>query len=90
MHWKALKWMLIYLSGTKATGLSYSSEFDPSKVIEGYVESQYAGFLNSRRSLSGYIFTAHGGDVSWKPNLQKVVAMSTIEVEYMAAIKEGI
>lgn len=43
-------------------------------------------------SISGYVFTVGGNIVSWRSCLQKVVALSTIEAEYMAlseAIKEA-
>lgn len=46
-----------------------------------------------RKSLSGYIFTAYGGAISWKASLQRVVALSTTKAEYVTAneaIKEGL
>jgi len=42
---------------------------------------------DSRRSTTGYVFTLGGTTVSWISKLQKVVALSTIEVEYVAATK---
>jgi hypothetical protein len=39
----------------------------------------------SRRSTIGYAFTVCGTIVSWILKLQKVVALSTIEAEYVAA-----
>eukprot|EP00253_Pinus_taeda_P025176 PITA_25176 len=43
------------------------------------------GNLDQRRSTSGYAFNIFGGAVSWMSKRQSVVALSTIEVEYMAA-----
>ena len=40
---------------------------------------------DSRRSTIGYVFTVGGTTVSWISKLQKVVALSTIEPEYVAA-----
>eukprot|EP00253_Pinus_taeda_P022403 PITA_22403 len=37
------------------------------------------------RSRSGYVFNLFGGSVSWMSKKQSVVALSTIEAEYMAA-----
>lgn len=57
------------------------------------MDSDYAGFLDTRKSLSGYILKSYGGAISWNSCLQKVVALSTTEAKYMAAteaIKEGI
>eukprot|EP00253_Pinus_taeda_P022440 PITA_22440 len=44
-----------------------------------------AGDLDQRRSTSGYVFNLFGGAVSWMSKKQSVVALSTTEVEYMAA-----
>ena len=57
------------------------------------MDSDYAGSLDIRKSLTGYVFTMYGGAFSWKANLQLVVALSTIETKYIAmteAIKEVI
>ncbi|RVW69880.1 Retrovirus-related Pol polyprotein from transposon TNT 1-94 [Vitis vinifera] len=61
--------------------------------LQGFVDVDYAGNIDTRKSLTGYVFTVFGGAVSWKANLQSVVALSTTEVEYMAmieAVKEAI
>jgi hypothetical protein len=44
-----------------------------------------AGDKDSRRSTTGCVFTIGGTTVSWISKLQKVVALSTIEAEYVAA-----
>jgi hypothetical protein len=46
-----------------------------------------AGDKYSRRSTTGYVFTVGGTIVSWISKLQKVVALSTIEAEYVVAIE---
>ena len=61
--------------------------------IVGYVDSDYAGDLDKRRSLTGYVFTLCGSVISWKATLQSTVALSTTEIEYMTAteaMKEAI
>uniref|UniRef100_A0A3Q7J5Z4 Reverse transcriptase Ty1/copia-type domain-containing protein n=1 Tax=Solanum lycopersicum TaxID=4081 RepID=A0A3Q7J5Z4_SOLLC len=53
----------------------------------------YAGDVDTRRSMTGYVFTLGGSVVSWKATLQPTVTLSTTEAEYMAlteAAKEGI
>jgi hypothetical protein len=57
-----------------------------SNVI-GYVDSDYASDLDKRRSLRGYVFTLPGCAISWKATLQPTIALSTTEVEYMAAVE---
>ena len=53
--------------------------------IRCFVDADWAGALNQRRSTSGYVFSLFGGAVSWMIKRQSVVALSTTEVEYMAA-----
>lgn len=43
----------------------------------GYVDSDFATNIDSRKSQTGYIFTFFGAAVSWKSVLQSVVALST-------------
>ncbi|KAG8501656.1 hypothetical protein CXB51_004770 [Gossypium anomalum] len=61
--------------------------------VIGYVDANFAGELDRRRSLTGYVFTIRGCAISWKATLQTAVALSTTEAEYMAiteACKEAI
>lgn len=51
----------------------------------GFVYSDYVGFFNSRMSTTCYVFTLFGGVLSWKSCLQRVVAFSTTEAEYITA-----
>jgi hypothetical protein len=55
-----------------------------TKGLIGYVDSDYVGDLDRRRSLTCYVFTVGSCVVSWKVVLQPIVAFSTNEVEYMA------
>lgn len=48
-------------------------------------DSDMAGDVDSRKSTSGYLVTFAGGAVSWQSKLQKCVALSTTEAEFIAA-----
>ncbi|XP_047334054.1 secreted RxLR effector protein 161-like [Impatiens glandulifera] len=90
-HWQAVKRIFRYLRGTSDIGLSYGG--DSQCLVSGYSDSDYAGDVDSRRSMTGYVFTLGGSVVSWKATLQPTVTLSTTEAEYMAlteAAKEGI
>ena len=89
-HWNAVQWIFRYLRGTSSACLQFGKSRDG---LVGYVDSDYAGDLDKRRSLTGYVFTIGGCAVSWKASLQATVALSTTEAEYMAiseACKEAI
>jgi hypothetical protein len=61
--------------------------------VVGYVDADYAGDLDDRRSTTGYVFTLAGGPICWKSMIQSTVAMSTTEAEYVAvaeAAKEAL
>ena len=62
---------------------------DSKPILEGYVDVDWVGDLNGRKSTSGYLFTFVGGDVSWQSRLQNCVALSTTEAEYIAANEAG-
>ncbi|CAM8974914.1 unnamed protein product [Rhodiola kirilowii] len=92
-HWQAVKWLLRYIKGTLGKGLLFGKEQVSSEIIQGFVDSDYAGNVDTRKSQTGLVFTVFGTAVSWKANLQKVVALSTTEAEFMAiteAVKEAL
>ncbi|KAH9778820.1 Integrase catalytic domain-containing protein [Citrus sinensis] len=92
-HWKAVKWIMRYLSGTLSCGLVYGKNKGSCEGLLGFVDSDYAGDLDRRRSLTGYMFLFNGCLVNWKATLQHVVALSTTEAEYTAAteaVKEAL
>lgn len=81
-HWKAMLHLLAYLKGTLSYKITYhrGASIDPI----GFVDADYAGDVDTRRSTSGYVFTMAGGPVSWSAKRQATVALSTTEAEYMA------
>ena len=82
MHWEGVKWIFRYLRGTKDKVLNFGGK---GLSLTGYVDADLAGSdLDKRRSTSGYVFTYGGTAVSWTSKLQKVVALSTTEAEYVA------
>ena len=52
-------------------------------ILEGYLDADMVGNLDSRKSTSGFLMTFIGGAVSWQSKLQKCVALSTTKVEYI-------
>jgi hypothetical protein len=71
--------------------------FDKNSLKEigvmGFVDSDFAGDLDKRCSISGYVFLLCGSSVSWRASLQSITALSTTEAEYVSAtegVKEAI
>ena len=55
-----------YLRGSSNVCLQFSRTRDG---VVGYVDFDYAGDLDKRRSLTGYMFTIGGCAISWKATL---------------------
>ncbi|KAM6543569.1 hypothetical protein CsatB_008016 [Cannabis sativa] len=92
-HLDSVKWVMRYVKRSLNLGLVYKANRRRRCEVEGFVDSAYADYIYTRRSLIGYIFTALGGCISWKSNLQRVVVLSSTEAEFMVAteaIKEAI
>jgi hypothetical protein len=90
-HREAAIRTLRYAKSTRNLAMTYEGYGD--LILTGYSDSDYAKCLETRRSMSGYVFTLHGGAVAWKAQLQRTPALSTAEAEYMAlceASKEAI
>jgi hypothetical protein len=83
-HWKSAKRVLKYLAGTREHGLCFGDN-DSTLTLTGYSDADYAGDPDSRRSTSGFVFTLNGGAVTWASRRQPIVALSTMESEYIAA-----
>ena len=53
--------------------------------LQGYVDTDLASDIDSRKSTTRFVFTLGGTTISWASNLQKIVTLSTTEAEYVAA-----
>ena len=54
MHYAIAKRILCYLQGTKKLGILYKKENDNNLV--GFIDSDWVGSLDDRKSTSGYNF----------------------------------
>ena len=84
-HWLAVKWILRYLHGTSNVCIEYGRK---NEGLQVFIDADFGGDLDQRKSTLGYVFCLEGSAISWKSSLQGVVAQSTTEVEYMA-VSEG-
>ena len=49
----------------------------------GFVNSDFAGCKNLRRSTEGNVFIVVGGPISWKSKHQEIVTLSTVKAKYI-------
>jgi hypothetical protein len=68
------------LKGTIDAHLEFGKE---NEALTGYVDSDFEGDLDKRKSLTGYVFILGEYAISWKSQLQPTVALSSIDAEYM-------
>jgi hypothetical protein len=82
-HFGVVKRIIRYIARTVNYGFQYGKE-EEWKLF-GYSDSDLAGDVDTRKSTSGIIFFLGYSPVSWQSQKQKVVALSSYEVEYIAA-----
>ena len=64
-------------------------ETETSLKLQGYVDADFTGDIDSRKNTTGFVFTLGGTAISWASNLQMIVTLSTTEAEYVAATEAG-
>ena len=82
-----LKRVLRYLEGTVSIGITYSKDADDGDKLTAYVDSYHAGDQDEGYSTTGIVLYFAGGPVDWRSTKQTVVAISTVESEYVAMSK---
>ena len=84
-HWRYAQHVLKYLKGTTTSGLVYKHESDEKKInIEIFSDSDWGSSPDDRRSVSGFVVCVNGNPISWCSRVQKTVALSSCEAEFLA------
>jgi hypothetical protein len=83
-HLVAVKRILRYVAGTVHLGCHYQKEARKVDLL-GYSDSDHGADVDGRRSTSGILFFLGKSVITWQPQKQKVVALSSCEAEYIAA-----
>jgi hypothetical protein len=86
-HWTSVKRIFMYLRGTTSYGLCYQGRPILDRVVDihGFVDADWVGDMDRRRSTSFYVFNLFGGAIRWMRKINDVVALSTTKDEYMAS-----
>ena len=84
-HMDAVIRILRYLKSTPGKGLMFlkNNHLD----IEGYTDADWARNICDRKSTSSYFTFVGGSLVTWGSKKQKVVALSSAEVEFIGMAK---
>jgi histone deacetylase 1/2 len=81
-HWSAVKRILRYLQATTTYGLHITR--DSPLSLHGFTDADWAGSIDDRKSIGGYLVYLGSTPISWKSGKQRTVARSSTEAEYKA------
>ena len=54
-----------------------------------YIDSNWPGFVDDKKSTFGYVFNLVSGVVTWTSKKQQAISLSSTEVEYRGTVKAG-
>jgi hypothetical protein len=74
---------LRYVVGTLHFGLWYTKS-DCNQLF-GYIDSNFAGSLDDRKSTSGHVFQLGTNLISWASKKQPIISISSAEAKYVTA-----
>lgn len=82
-HWTTAKRALRYVKGT--LDIMHSRSKDPR--LDGFIDSNWGGFVGDRKSISGYVFNLGTSAITWTSKKQQAVALSLTKAEYQTTVK---
>lgn len=81
IHWTMVKRVFKYLKGTMNCGIFFNGD----DKLEAYSDSDFGGDRKTMQSTTG-VLLMRGGPLVWYSQKQRLVATSTAEAEYRAAV----
>ena len=92
-HWNSAKRVLRYLKGSRGRQLTLGINSGNPNELTAYSDSDWGRDIDSRRSISGYVFLLGDSVIAWSSKQQSTVAASATEGEYMSgsyATRQGL
>ena len=83
MHMTAAKRVIRYLSQTRNHGIKFEGPGNFHGNLTLYTDADWAGCRITRKSMNGCVAFLNG-PISWLAKAQSVVALSTLESEFIA------
>ena len=88
--WTEVKRIFRYLSHTKDMKLKLGDVNEQcNKQLIGFVDADWGGDSDDRKSNTGYLFKYLGAPISWSSKKQSLVTLSSTEAEYVALSEAG-
>lgn len=80
-HWKEIKQVMWYFQRAKDYMLTYKT-LEHLEIVK-YFDPDFASYQERKRFTLGYIYLLSKGAISWKNAKQKLIASSTLIVEFI-------
>jgi Reverse transcriptase (RNA-dependent DNA polymerase) len=82
-HLHALNCVFHYLRATADHKLVFQRGTPAGLELHGFMDADWAGDVNNRKSTSGYIFLLTRATISWSSKKQLSIALSSTEAKYI-------
>ncbi len=82
--WVEVKRIYRYLKHTMDKKLKLGNRNETENQLVGYVDADWGGDPQDRKSNTGYVFKFCGAPISWASRKQSMVTLSSTESEYIA------
>jgi len=88
VHWKELLKVILFALQTKQKGLVLKPDKSATLQLKIYVDAEFAGDADNRRSIMGRVLYLNNTPIGWNSKAMSGVTLSSTEAEYVS-MSEG-